>query len=69
MGIHHTYKSQRGERSLRKQAKQEELQRKSKLRKQEKNQIMNNDTYVVPADEIVTLDLLTNPNKIRNDKR
>lgn len=63
MGIHHTYKSQRGERSLRKQAKQEELQRKSRLRKQEKKIESNSDTYVVPENEIVTLDILTNPTK------
>jgi len=63
MGIHHTYKSQRGERSLRKQAKQEELKRKARDRKQLKQQEKDSKVYVVPADEIVTLDTLTNPNK------
>lgn len=63
MGIHHTYKSQRGERSLRKQAKQEELQRKAQDRKKQKQQQENSEMYVVPTDEIVTLETLTNPNK------
>lgn len=63
MGIHHTYKSQRGERSLRKQAKQEELRRKSRQRKQEKKINSSSDTYVVPENEIVTLDILTRPTK------
>jgi hypothetical protein len=63
MGIHHTYKSQRGERSLRKQAKQAELQRKAQQRKQQKQLDCNDKVYVVPDHEIVTLDTLTNPNK------
>ena len=63
MGIHHTYKSQRGERSLRKQAKQEQLQRKAQQRKRDKQQEKNSDVYVVPDNEVVTLETLTNPNK------
>lgn len=63
MGIHHTYKSQRGERSLRKQAKQEELKRRSQDRKQQKQTKQQSGTYVVPEDEILTMDTLTNPNK------
>lgn len=63
MGIHHTYKSQRGERSLRKQAKQAELQRKAQQRKLKKQSQFNSDVYVVPDNEVVTLDTLTNPNK------
>ena len=63
MGIHHTYKSQRGERSLRKQAKQEQLQRKAQQRKQQKQLKSDPQVYVVPDDEVVTLDTLTNPNK------
>ena len=63
MGIHHTYKSQRGERSLRKQAKQEQLQRKAQQRKRDKQQENNSDVYVVPENEVVTLETLTNPNK------
>ena len=63
MGIHHTYKSQRGERSLRKQAKQEQLQRKAQQRKRHRQQENNSDVYVVPENEVVTLETLTNPNK------
>lgn len=60
MGIHYTYKSQSGERNLRKQQKQEELRRRSEQRKQSKEQTPV-DVYVVPDNEVVTLDHLTNP--------
>lgn len=62
MGIHYTYKSQSGERNLRKQQKQEELRRRSDQRKQANAQTEpNTDVYVVPDNEVVTLDHLTNP--------
>jgi hypothetical protein len=62
MGIHYTYKSQSGERNLRKQQKQEELRRRSDQRKQSKEQAQKTiDVYVVPDNEVVTLDHLTNP--------
>jgi hypothetical protein len=62
MGIHYTYKSQSGERNLRKQQKQEQLRRRSDERKQSQEQIAPaTDVYVVPDDEVVTLDHLTNP--------
>lgn len=61
MGIHHTYKSQRGERSLQKQQKQDELRRRSVTRKQQKTKETNKDLYIVPEDEVVTLDILTKP--------
>ena len=62
MGIHYTYKSQSGDRNLRKQQKQEELRRRSDQRKQSQEQIEPaTDIYVVPDDEVVTLDHLTNP--------
>jgi len=60
MGIHYTYKSQSGERNLRKQQKQEELRRRSEQRKKSKQQAPV-DVYVVPDNEVVTLDHLTNP--------
>ena len=60
MGIHYTYKSQSGERNLRKQQKQEELRRRSEQRKQSKEQV-SADVYVVADNEVVTLDHLTNP--------
>jgi len=62
MGIHYTYKSQSGERNLRRQQKQAELRRRSDQRKQSKEQTKTiTDVYVVPANEVVTLDHLTNP--------
>ena len=62
MGIHYTYKSQSGERNLRRQQKQEELRRRSDQRKQAKEQTEPTlDVYVVPDNEVVTLDHLTNP--------
>jgi hypothetical protein len=62
MGIHYTYKSQGGERNLRKQQKQAELRRRSDQRKQSKEQTeTTTDVYVVPDNEVVTLDHLTNP--------
>jgi hypothetical protein len=62
MGIHYTYKSQSGERNLRKQQKQEELRSRSDQRKQSREQAKpTTDVYVVPDNEVVTLDHLTNP--------
>jgi hypothetical protein len=64
MGIHYTYKSQSGERNLRKQQKQEELRRRSQQRKQYREQEKEQkqiDVYVVPDNEVVTLDHLTKP--------
>ena len=62
MGIHHTYKSQSGERNLRKQQKQDQLRSRSDERKQSREQAEpTTDVYVVPANEVVTLDHLTNP--------
>ena len=62
MGIHYTYKSQSGERNLRKQQKQDRLRSRSDQRKQSREQAEpTTDVYVVPANEVVTLDHLTNP--------
>ena len=62
MGIHYTYKSQSGERNLRKQHKQDQLRRRSDERKQSREQVeLSTDIYVVPENEVVTLDHLTNP--------
>lgn len=63
MGIHHTYRSQRGERDLRKQLKQEELQKRSRERQKSRQTKSSEEIYEVPADEVITLDHLTNPNR------
>ncbi len=62
MGIHYTYKSQSGERNLRRQQKQEQLRRRSDQRKQSREQPETaSDVYIVPDNVVVTLDHLTNP--------
>jgi hypothetical protein len=62
MGIHYTYKSQSGERNLRKQQKQQELRRRSDERKHSQDQEQKQtDVYVVADNEVVTLEHLTNP--------
>jgi len=62
MGIHYTYKSQSGERTLRRQQKQDQLRSRSDQRKQSREQTEpTTDVYVVPDNEVVTLDHLTNP--------
>jgi hypothetical protein len=61
MGIHHTYKSNRGERSLARQQKQAELRRRAQERKQQQQQNEDEAVYVVPTNEVVTLDTLTRP--------
>ena len=66
MGIHHTYKSQRGERALKKQGKQLERQRRSHNRKLLKQQEEIPNTISVPVNTVITMDMLTDPN--RNDK-
>ena len=64
MGIHYTYKAQRGERSLKKQQKQEERQRRSNARKFKKQlDKENNKTLTFPENEVITLDHLTNPDR------
>ena len=59
MGIHYTYKSQRGERSAKKQAKQMERQRRSHNRKQLKEIPEKSN---IPLNVPITLDMLTDPN-------
>ena len=61
MGIHHTYKSNRGERSLVKQQKQDQLRRRAQERRQQQQQHEDEAVYVVPTNEVVTLDTLTRP--------
>ena len=63
MGIHYTYKAQKGERSLKRQKKQMDRQRRSRNRQLLKQQQANNDSYVVPDGVTLTLDMITNPNR------
>jgi len=63
MGIHYTYKAQRGERSAKKQAKQMERQRRSRNRKLLKQQQEKPNTFSVPVNTCITLDMLTDPKR------
>ena len=63
MGIHHTYKSQAGERALKKQSKQLELQRRSRNRKILKQQKENKNNFSVSENTVITMDMLTDPKK------
>ena len=63
MGIHHTYKSQAGERALKRQGKQIERQRRSHNRKLLKQQQENKDKISVPVNTIITMDMLTDPKR------
>ena len=63
MGIHHTYKSQAGERALKKQGKQLERQHRSRNRKLLKQQKENNDSFIVPVNTVITMDMLTDPKR------
>ena len=63
MGIHHTYKSQAGERALKKQGKQLERQHRSQNRKILKQQQENRNNFSVPVNTIITMDMLTDPKR------
>ncbi len=61
MGIHHTYKAQRGERAAKKQAKQMERQARSRNRKILRQQQEKEGTFSVPVNTCITMDMLTDP--------
>ena len=64
MGIHYTYKAQKGERSLKRQQKQMDRQRRSRNRKISKQQHEPvNNTLVLKPNEMLTLDMLTDPTR------
>ncbi len=66
MRKHYTYKAQKGERSLKKQQKQMDRQRRSRNRKILKQQKENKGNFSVPVNTCITMDMLTNPK--RNDE-
>ena len=57
MGIHYDYKSTRGAKKMQKQQERDERRRKKKKHKPIK------DTNTVPEDVVLTLDMITDPNK------
>ena len=64
MGIHYTYKAQKGERSLKRQQKQMDRQRRSRNRKiLKQQQEPDNNTLVLKPNETLTLDMLTDPTR------
>ena len=64
MGIHYTYKAQKGERSLKRQQKQMDRQRHSRNRKILKQQHEPDDnTLVLKPGETLTMDMLTDPKR------
>ena len=63
MGIHHTYKSQAGERALKKQEKQMDRRRRSRNRKILRQQQKKENTFSVPVNTCITMDMLTDPKR------
>ena len=57
MGIHYEYKSTRGDKKMRKQQERDERRRRKK-----KNRLPNN-TDEIPEDVVLTLDMITDPNR------
>ncbi len=58
MGIHYDYKSTRGAKKLQKQHEREERRRKKK-----QTPVGKQKEYTVPEDVVLTLDMITDPNK------
>ena len=57
MGIHYDYKNTRGDKKMRKQQEREERRRRKKKSKPQAY------TNTVPEDVVLTLDMITDPNK------
>ena len=57
MGIHYDYKSTRGDKKLRKQRERDQRRRKKKKISVDK------DTNTIPEDVVLTMDMLTDPNR------
>ena len=58
MGIHYDYKSTRGAKKMQKQQEREERRRRKK-----KAPVVKQKEYTVPEDVVLTMDMLTDPNK------
>ena len=57
MGIHYDYKSTRGDKKLRKQQEREER------RRRKKKSSVQQSKNTIPEDVVLTLDMLTDPNR------
>ena len=58
MGIHYDYKSTRGAKKMQKQQERDERRRKKK-----QTTVAKPNKYTVPEDVVLTLDMITDPNK------
>tara|TARA_B100000900_G_scaffold332136_1_gene292991 strand:+ start:184 stop:360 length:177 start_codon:yes stop_codon:yes gene_type:complete len=58
MGIHYDYKSTRGAKKMQKQQEREERRRRKKH-----TPVTKQKEYTVPEDVVLTLDMITDPNK------
>ena len=63
MGIHYDYKSTRGEKSLKKEAKKKARLEQRRAKKLKDNPISKKDEKMHDIDKPITLDDLTNPDK------
>ena len=64
MGIHFDYKSTRGAKAMEKQAKREKKLADKKAKRQAKQgSSKNEEDKLIPLDQVITLDHLTNPDK------
>ena len=65
MGIHYDYKSTRGAKAMKKQAKREKKLAEKRAKKQPKAGFVKNknEDKTIPLDQVITLDHLTNPDK------
>ena len=65
MGIHYTYKSNKGAKAMEKQAKREKKLAERRAKKQAKTGFVKekSEDKSIPLDQIITLDHLTNPDK------
>ena len=59
MGIHYDYKSTRGAKKMQKQQEREQRRRSKK----KKDRAGKQNQYTVPEDVVLTLDMITDPNK------
>ena len=64
MGIHYDYKSTRGAKAMKKQAKREKKLAEKKAKRQAKQGPEDfEQNKSIPLDQVITLDHLTNPDK------
>ena len=59
MGIHYDYKSTRGAKKMQKQQQREQR----RLSKKKKVEAKKQQEYTVPEDVVLTLDMITDPDK------